>query len=49
MSVRIAQAVTFAIPGMLTRMSAFAHLADVIKGVDFINGIKPSNANQAAA
>ena len=29
--------------------SGFAHLADVIQGVDFINGIKPSNQNQAAA
>jgi hypothetical protein len=26
-----------------------AHLADVIQGVDFVNGIKPSNQDQAAA
>jgi len=31
------------------KLRGFAHLADVIEGVDFINGIKPSNANQAAA
>ena len=27
----------------------FAHLADVIQGVDFINGINPSTQDQAAA
>lgn len=31
------------------KLRGFAHLADVIQGVDFINGIKPSNQNQAAA
>lgn len=31
------------------KLRGFAHLADVIEGVDSINGIKPSNANQAAA
>ena len=31
------------------KLRGFAHLADVIEGVDFINGIKPSNQNQAAA
>ena len=31
------------------RLRGFAHLADVIQGVDFINGIKPSNQDQAAA
>lgn len=31
------------------KLRGFAHLADVIEGVDFINGIKPANANQAAA
>nr|WP_319514376.1 IS256 family transposase [uncultured Cohaesibacter sp.] len=31
------------------KLRGFAHLADVIKGVDFINGIKPSNQQKAAA
>jgi hypothetical protein len=31
------------------RLRGFAHLAAVIQGVDFVNGIKPSNQNQAAA
>ena len=31
------------------KLRGFAHLADVIEGVDFINGIKPSNQKQAAA
>lgn len=31
------------------KLRGFAHLADVIQGVDFINGIKPSNSDQAAA
>lgn len=31
------------------KLRGFAHLADVIQGVDFINGIKPSNTDQAAA
>ena len=31
------------------KLRGFAHLADVIQGVDFINGIKPSNQGQAAA
>jgi hypothetical protein len=31
------------------KLRGFAHLADVIQGVDFINGIKPSNQDQAAA
>ena len=31
------------------KLRGFAHLADVIKGVDFVNGIKPSNQDQAAA
>ena len=31
------------------KLRGFAHLADVIQGVDFIIGIKPSNQNQAAA
>ena len=31
------------------RLRGFAHPADVIQGVDFINGIKPSNQDQAAA
>ena len=31
------------------KLRGFAHLADVIQGVDFVNGIKPSNQNQAAA
>ncbi|EFO28658.1 transposase, mutator type [Roseibium sp. TrichSKD4] len=31
------------------KLRGFHHLADVIQGFDFINGIKPSNQNQAAA
>jgi putative transposase len=31
------------------KLRGFAYLADVIQGVDFINGIKPSNQDQAAA
>ena len=31
------------------KLRGFAHLADVIEGVNFINGIKPSNHDQAAA
>lgn len=31
------------------KLRGFAHLADVIEGVDFINGIKPSTQDQAAA
>ncbi len=31
------------------KLRGFAHLADVILGVDFINGIKPSNTDRAAA
>lgn len=31
------------------KLRGSAHLADVIEGVDFINGIKPSIQNQAAA
>jgi len=31
------------------KLRGFAHLADVIQGADFINGIKPSNQDQAAA
>jgi len=31
------------------KLRGFAYLADVIHGVDFVNGIKPSNQNQAAA
>ncbi len=31
------------------RLRGFAHLADVIEGVDFINGIKPSTQDLAAA
>ena len=31
------------------KLRGFAHLADIIQGVDFINGIKPSNKLQAAA
>lgn len=31
------------------KLRAFAHLADVIQGIDFINGVKPSNRDQAAA
>jgi len=31
------------------KLRGFAHLAEVIKGVDFVNGIKPSNQDQAAA
>lgn len=31
------------------KLRGFAHLADVIQGVDFINGIKPSNQEQTAA
>ena len=30
-------------------MVRFAHLADVIEGVDFVNGIRLSNQDQAAA
>ena len=31
------------------KLRGFAHLADVIQGVDFVNGIKPSTTDQAAA
>ncbi len=31
------------------KLCGFAHLADVIQGVDFVNGIKPSTQDQAAA
>jgi transposase-like protein len=31
------------------KLRGFAHLADVTQGVDFINGIKPTNQDQAAA
>ena len=31
------------------KLRGFAHLADVIEGVDSINGIKPSKPDQAAA
>ena len=31
------------------KLRGFAHLADGIECVDFINGIKPSTQNQAAA
>lgn len=31
------------------RLRGFAHLADVIQGVDLVNGIKPSEPDQAAA
>ena len=31
------------------KLRGFAHLADVILGVDFVNGTKPSNQDQAAA
>jgi len=31
------------------KLRGFAHLADVIEGVDFINGIKPSNQEKTAA
>lgn len=31
------------------RLRGFTHLADVIQGVDFVNGIKPSPKDQAAA
>lgn len=31
------------------KLRGFAHLADVIQGVDFVNGIKPSNQDQADA
>ena len=31
------------------KLRGFAHLADVIQGVDFVNGVKPSNHDQAAA
>lgn len=31
------------------KLRGFAHLADVIQGVDFVNGIKPSTQDQAAA
>ncbi|WP_319567962.1 IS256 family transposase [Cohaesibacter marisflavi] len=31
------------------KLRGFAHLADVIEGVDFVNGIKPSNQQKAAA
>ena len=30
------------------KLRGFAHLADVIKGVVFVNGIKPSNQDQTA-
>ena len=30
------------------KLRGFAHLADVIEGVVFVNGIKPSNQDQAA-
>ena len=30
-------------------LPGFAHLADVIQGGDFVNGIKPSTQDQAAA
>lgn len=31
------------------KLRGFAYLADVIEGVDFINGIKPQRLDQAAA
>jgi transposase-like protein len=31
------------------KLRGFAHLADVIQGVDFVNGIKPSTQDQAVA
>jgi len=31
------------------KLRGFVHLADVIQGVDFVNGINPSTKNQAAA
>jgi len=31
------------------KLRGFAHLADVIEGVDFINGVKPSTPDRAAA
>ena len=31
------------------KLRGFAQLADVIEGVDFVNGIKPSNQVQDAA
>ena len=31
------------------KLRGVAHLADVIEGVDFINGIKPSTPDRAAA
>ncbi len=31
------------------KLRGFAHLVDVIQGVDFINGIKPLKPDQAAA
>ena len=31
------------------KLRGFAHLADVIQGVDFVNGIKPSTQDHAAA
>ena len=31
------------------KLRGFAHLADVIQDVDFVNGIKPSTQDQAAA
>ncbi len=31
------------------KLRGFTYLADVIEGVDFINGIKPSNQQKAAA
>ena len=31
------------------KLRGFAHLADVIEGVDFINGVKPSNPDRAVA
>jgi len=31
------------------RLRGFVHLADVTQGIDFVNGIKPSEPDQAAA
>ncbi len=31
------------------KLRGFTYLADVFEGVDFINGIKPSNQQKAAA
>ena len=31
------------------KLRGFAHLAEVIQGVNFVNGIKTSNQDQAAA